>query len=193
MNLFRTLIGLPVAALITAALFMFMAGAIKQEPALQAAKPQQKFEILAKKRPERTEIVVPEPVPEPPEPVEIKDDYRKSAPEGLDGGVIPGPIEGELTPVPPGRNFGGPTIKIAPDYPERCRARGAQGAVLVQFDVTPEGQVVNAVVIESDDRCFDRTVLRTIQRYKYPPAYDSNGKPIARRGVVEQFVFELSE
>ncbi len=85
----------------------------------------------------------------------------------------------------------GPLIRYAPPYPDNCRSRGVTGTVLVQFDVTPEGNVVNARVIDAPDRCFNR-IVSTVSKWKYPPAYE-NGRPAMRYGVVKKFNFQLTE
>ena len=83
-----------------------------------------------------------------------------------------------------------PVVKLPPAYPESCKARGASGVVIVEFDVTAEGNVVNPRIISSADGCFERTVLSTIQKWKYPPPQE-DGRAVARRGVREAFRFEL--
>jgi protein TonB len=85
-----------------------------------------------------------------------------------------------------------PVFKPAPQYPENCRSRGAQGVVIVEFDVTPEGAVVNPRIVSSADSCLDRTVLRTIASYRYPPTVE-DGRPVMRRGVQEVFNFQLTD
>jgi protein TonB len=76
-------------------------------------------------------------------------------------------------------------IKVAPGYPENCRAKAVEGTVIVQFDVTDRGDVTNVQIISSDNSCFDRTVIKTVLGWKYPPR--------AQYGLVERFVFELKE
>lgn len=190
MALFRWIIGLPMAALVTGALFFMMAELIKDrgEP-LPPEKPQLDLVITAKQTDTPVDERRPTPPPIPdtmPEP-----DYDFKRREGLPDGITvgPGPIKVDPTPPDPG-TIQGPTIRIAPNYPEGCRSRSATGVVLVQFDVTPEGDVVNPQIIETPDRCFNRTVIKAVSGWKYPPA-NANGRAVMRYGVVETFNFQL--
>jgi len=189
---FRWIVGLPFAALITAGLFMLMAGLI-QRPSLNLAEPQDapKIQILAKER------LPLEPLPTNPKEL-LKDPPETIIPpapaQGKPKGVPVGPTP-KTYKVDPGKNtgrFDAPVIKHAPLYPEACRSRAAEGGVLVQFDVTPEGSVVNIQILQSADSCFNRTVRKTVAKWKYPPAY-RNGRPITRYGVIERFSFQLTD
>jgi len=192
MFMFRWMFGLPMAALITAALFMMMAGLIKIERGLEEARPLPKYEIFPK-----IEETDPYPKPEP-DVRPIPDDPPETVIEPTTRSELPkqmitdptrtidmgDPDTGQVT-IPD------PVIRYAPSYPDACRSKGAAGAVLVQFDVTPEGNVINARILEAPDRCF-RRILRTVERWKYPPAYQ-NGRPVMRYGVVERFSFQLTD
>lgn len=193
MSTMRWIFGAPAAVMVTAALFVLMAGLIRQDLRLEPAKAVPEISILAK---------TPEPeikpaggkeeqtLPEAPPPILPR--VEKSArPEGVFG--LPPPGATDPAPIGPiGGPATAPTIRVAPAYPERCAAQNIEGVVLVQFDVTPEGDVVNPRILSSPHSCFDRTVIRAVSRWKYAPAYE-NGRPVARRGVVERFVFELTE
>lgn len=188
--IFRWLFGVPGAALVTAALFLAMAFMIRQEAPLGVAS-EPDISILPKLEPtptERRRTIDRTPVVSP-EPIEIKIPERSGNP----GETIP-------TERPPGpeRRTGPiflptamqPVVRIPPPYPDSCRTRGAQGVVIVEFDVTAEGDVVNPRILSSADGCLDRTVLATIQKWKYPPP-EQDGRPVARRGVREVFNFKL--
>lgn len=187
---FRWFFGLPGAALISALLFLGMAYMIRQEaPSVSPVDPPD-ISITFKPDPPTRTIKPPRPEPLPvPPPTKIDRQPR---------GDIPGPIIEFTPPVDltggAGRiDFPGtmqPVVKIPPSYPENCRTRGAQGVVIVEFDVTAEGNVVNPRIISSADGCLDRTVLQTIQKWKYPPP-EQDGRPVARRGVREVFNFQL--
>jgi periplasmic protein TonB len=189
---FRWIVGLPFAALITAGLFTLMAGLIDR-PSLDLAQPQEnaKIQILAQPHPPKG--------PSPKDPQKLKKDPPETIippalPQGKPKGVPVGPT-GQTNPVDLTRDntrISTPVIKHAPPYPEACRSRSAEGGVLVQFDVTPEGSVVNIQILQSADSCFNRTVRKTVAKWKYPPAY-RNGRPITRYGVIEQFSFQLTD
>lgn len=190
--LFRWFFGLPGAALVTALLFIGMAALIKQDAELKAAQPAE-ISILPKiKESEpKPKLPVRPTQPEPPKPVDIEPTQRIDNPGGLDPiDITPGPSSVGPGPILPGQLR--PVFKSAPQYPENCRSRGAQGVVIVEFDVTPEGTVVNPRIVASADSCLDRTVLRTIASYRYPPTVE-DGRPVMRRGVQEVFNFQLTD
>jgi len=193
MNIFRLIFGLPMAALVTAGLFALMAGVIGK-PAMSPGTSTTKIDPITYQPPPDNIIATIEhkPVPKAPPPPDTTWKEPKSTPGGGGGGFsgpksIPG--EGEFNYKVIGS---GPTIRVAPQYPSGCQSKGAEGTVIVQFDVTPEGNVVNPRIVDSANRCFDRTVLRTVARWKYAPD-TSSGKATMRRGVVETFVFTLEE
>lgn len=182
------------AALVTLGLFAFMASMIKQEPTLETPRKNEKITILAKIDPTVENPIEFQPIeklPEPPPPVQNE---WKTDGNPENGFKYTPPTEGIQGPgkIGPQTQFQGAVVQTAPFYPEGCRGRNASGSVLVQFDVTPEGNVINARIIESADRCFNRTVIRAVSGWKYAPSYQ-NGTPVARRGVVEAFRFELVE
>ena len=192
MVFFRWFLGLPLAGLVTLALFAMMAGLIKIDRGVGEPRDTPKLEILPKivetdprvdrTPPGRQKIIDPPPVDIPP----------------ADRVKVPGPIV-SVEPGPPDiidpkisrATTVGPLIRYPPPYPDNCRSRGAIGIVLVQFDVTPEGNVINAQVIDAPDRCFNR-IVSTVSKWKYPPAYE-NGRPVMRYGIVERFDFQLTE
>jgi len=192
MVLFRWFVGLPIAAAITLGLFAMMAGLIKMDKGpLAEPKDSPDIQITARLKDR-------DPRPDPPRPPQLLDnppeiDIPRTLPGDKPGPIfdLPGAGKFEIDPGDTGGPVGAPVIRVAPLYPENCRARGAAGHVVVQFDVTPEGGVTNVQIIESPDRCFDRPVRRAVSKWKYPPRYD-NGRPVMRYGVVEVFNFELT-
>jgi len=193
MVFFRWMIGLPAAAAITAGLFAFMAGLISMDkgPLPEPVEnPDLRITAELGKEPHKNRPI-PRPTKLPPTPpeVEIQHQGRSEIP----GAIVDFPKTGPID-LGPGTDTGvisPPVIRYAPPYPENCRSKGVEGQVLVQFDVTPEGNVINVIVIESPDRCFNRTVIRAVSRWKYPPAYQGE-RPVTRYGVVEAFSFRLS-
>ena len=190
--LIRWVFGLPGAIVVTAGLFLFMAGMIAERGVPPLVEPPPKIDILARLKPVEPESTPPKPtsiLQVPPPPVDTR--WTR------DNDVAPGPVI-DPTPLPgPDRSGGpvGPTIstpriQTQPAYPEACAARGVEGVVEVEFDVTPEGDVVNPRIVSSPDRCFDREVLRTVTRWKYEPAFDGD-RAVARRGVRAYVTFVL--
>ena len=91
-----------------------------------------------------------------------------------------------------GRHFGA-TLYISPEYPYTALRKGIEGHVVVQFTVTRFGSVVDPVVVEANPPgYFEKTVLKTIVRYKYNPMI-VDGKAVDVTGVREQFTFKIDD
>lgn len=61
-----------------------------------------------------------------------------------------------------------PLVRIAPRYPMRAANRRIEGWVKVQFTITKEGKVTDAVVVDSEPKnTFDRAALSAIKRWKF--------------------------
>ncbi len=187
---FRWLFGLPGAALIAGLLFLGMAYMIRQEATTPPPVDPPNIAITFKPAPPTRSVKPPlrEALPDlPPTKIEPQPPSRNPG-VALPVDPPPGPAGGSGRVFVPGPMQ--PVVKPPPAYPEACRARGAEGVVIVEFDVTAEGNVVNPRIISSADGCLDRAVLQTIQKYKYPPPQE-DGRPVARRGVQEVFRFKL--
>jgi protein TonB len=88
---------------------------------------------------------------------------------GIDTG---GPYLGDLrpAPTPQGLDAGTPVFQVPPLYPPRARRAGIEGAVTVEFTITPDGSVKDPEVVSADPpRVFDRAVLRAIRRWRFDP------------------------
>lgn len=146
-----------------------------------------------------TELIVDDPMPEkefikPPE-------APKSKPEPSRFASVTG-VTGIPTPPPPidtgpvtGINPDGPlvnVIRVEPDYPAALAARGIEGWVVVQFDVTPQGTVINAVAVASSHPGFEKSALKAAQRFRYK-ARVVDGIPVATHGIRAQFTYRMDE
>jgi len=61
-----------------------------------------------------------------------------------------------------------PLVRIPPRYPMRAANRRIEGWVKVEFTITAEGTVKDAVVIEAQPaKVFDRAALQAIKRWKF--------------------------
>jgi protein TonB len=193
MTLFRWLLGMPAAALITAALFFMMAEMIRNKHIdYPEPTPKPDLKITVDLPPPNTGPVKPvRPIlpNDPPEPI-INKTTRGERPINPNVRPEPGPVEVEQGTG--GIPVSGPSIRVTPTYPENCRSKGAEGVVIVEFDVTPEGNVTNVRVTHSPDRCFDRPIRNAVSKWKYSPA-STNGRAATRYGVVETFSFQLVE
>ncbi len=61
-----------------------------------------------------------------------------------------------------------PLLRWDPAYPAEAQIRGTEGFVVVEFDVTPDGGVDNAAVVESEPGAlFDQAALAAVSRWRY--------------------------
>ena len=67
----------------------------------------------------------------------------------------------------PGRH---PIVRVTPDYPQRCGARGAM--VRLRLRIAPRGEVIEATVIDSSDPCFDLAARTATIKWRYVPKPD---------------------
>jgi TonB family protein len=67
---------------------------------------------------------------------------------------------------------------VQPVYPEAARQARAEGRVVVNFVVEPDGQVTRLSVEKSSDPQFNESALVAVQRWGFSPAL-SDGKPVA--------------
>jgi len=64
----------------------------------------------------------------------------------------------------------GPLVRIAPRYPMIAVIQRIEGWVKVQFTITKEGKVSNAIVVDSNPKnVFDHSSLSAIKRWKFKP------------------------
>lgn len=197
-SLFRLLVGLPGAAIVTALLFLAMSAMIANELKLEEEKEGLKINITAQlqdtdlsnanKEFKRPTLDTP-----PPPPPAVTDPSNRPA---LDG------VRAEIPNIDVSLNIGTgfnpdrdaqPLVRIEPQYPDRCQGRaGSEEIVVVEFDVDPQGQTANARVVDTTNSCLNRAATRAVGRWKYQPKIVDN-KAEWRRGVQTQFRFRLAE
>ena len=92
-------------------------------------------------------------------------------------------------PVPPSRESTRdgtlpemvPLVQVPPRYPRRAARLQIEGFVMVEFTITPDGNVVGPVVIESKpSRIFDQAALQAIIQWKFEPSVE-NGQAVESR------------
>ncbi len=197
-SFFRLIIGVPGAIFVTGFLFLFMSAMIRQDPRLNEAEDAIDLSITAQlddtdlnaanKEFKRPTLDAP-----PPPPPAVNDPSNRPALDGVRAAIPT--IDANLnigTGFNPDRDAQ-PLVRIPPQYPERCMSRAAASeSVLLQFDVTPEGQTTNIRVVESSNSCLNRAAVRSVERWKYQPKIVDN-QPQPRRGVQTVVTFELVE
>jgi protein TonB len=195
-SLARLIFGLPGAALVTATLFLIMAGMIRQDVKLEEEKDALNINITqqlkdtdlsnSNKQFKRPTLDTP-----PPPPPASNDPSNRPALGGVQAQIPT--ITADLsigTGFNPDRDAQ-PLVRIPPQYPERCMGSAkARETVAVEFDVTPEGTTTNIRVIDSSNSCLNREAVRSVERWKYQPKIVDN-KAEWRRGVQTTVVFQL--
>lgn len=203
-NFIRLAIGIPVAAVITVALFFIMTRLILvdeviQEDAgdeLRITINDEVQEVEARRRDTTIEDV--QQVDPPPPPPQIERQRAEQPSEGLATvmGEIPAfeapQLNGDSVNFSVSDRDAQPLVRIEPQYPMRAAERGVEGSCWVRFDVTPDGTPTNIVSYRCDSSLFERASIRAVERWRYNPKVE-NGVPVARRGVETRFDFQLAE
>ncbi|WP_203293208.1 energy transducer TonB [Maricaulis parjimensis] len=203
-NLVRLLIGVPIAGIITVALFFIMTRLILVEGApVNEDVEDRNFtindevaEVDARRRDTTIEDV--QQVDPPPPPPQIERQRAEQPSEGL--ATVMGEIPAFEAPQlnSDSVNFSvsdrdaQPLVRIEPQYPMRAAERGVEGSCWVRFDVTPDGTPTNVSVYRCDSSLFERASIRAVERWRYNPKVE-NGVPVARRGVETRFDFQLAD
>jgi len=196
-NVIRLITGLPGAVLVTAAIFLILATVISTREDVQLSE-DRSVQINVTRQLQDTETQATEdfqrPVldqPPPPPPTVTDQDFRPEM--SVQVGALPD-LSGVDVDVGTGFNpdrDAQPLVRIPPQYPQRCMARAEdRESVAVEFDVTPEGTVVNPRVLETTNSCFNRAAMRAVERWRYnPKIVDGVAEP--RVGVRTVIDFEL--
>ncbi|MDG1904052.1 MAG: TonB family protein [Arenicella sp.] len=87
-----------------------------------------------------------------------------------DGGLKK--LEFELGYEPPE-----PILRRPPNYPKRQARKGQDGVVDISFMVSKDGDVFEAIVIDSTHPDFEPQAIEAVQKYKYKPG-SLDGQPI---------------
>ncbi len=192
----RLVLGIPAAAVVVVGLFLLMWSQIRpgeveleedREPInIQITNQLEDSELVNQRRFERPKLDAP---PPPPPAIE-----RQNFEPQVDGVRAAAPDFGADVDISSGFNpdrDAQPLVRVSPSGFERCiDDEVGEERVRLQFDVTPEGNVVNVEVLDSTDRCYDRYAVRAAQRWKYQPKIvDGEAQP--RRGVQTTIVFSI--
>lgn len=99
-------------------------------------------------------------------------------------------IESGLADAVTGDGEAMPIVTVAPIHPRSAAKKGIGGYVTVEFNINEQGNVVQAVIIESaPPKIFDQASLDAIYKFKYRPKM-KDGKAIVVKGVRKRFRFE---
>jgi protein TonB len=61
-----------------------------------------------------------------------------------------------------------PVHREAPVYPRGAERRGIEGHVIVEYTVTSEGEITDAIVLEAaPEGVFDAAAVQAVQKWRY--------------------------
>ncbi|MEM6649397.1 MAG: TonB family protein [Pseudomonadota bacterium] len=194
-SIIRSVFGIPLAGVIVIALFLLMYGLIrvdgiievdqKDPPNISIGRQIDDTDVTNQRRFDRPKIDE----PPPPPPAINQADFTPSV-DGVEAAVPTFDrsvnIQGTFNPDREAQ----PLVRIPPEYPQRCASRHRESeSVRLRFNVTPEGEVTDVQVVDSTQSCFNRSAIRSAQRWKYQPKI-VEGKPAPRIGVETVIRFE---
>lgn len=73
-----------------------------------------------------------------------------------------------------------PVRMVSPDYPYELKRDGVEGVVMLSFEVTEKGDVVDPKVLKSSNPRFAQPALDAIVKWKFKPAR-KDGVPVKIR------------
>lgn len=88
-----------------------------------------------------------------------------------------------------------PIVQVAPIYPQRARAQGIEGWVLLEFTVDRDGTVIEEsiqVLAAEPKGWFERAAKQSVAKSRYKPRV-INGEPVEVPGVTRRIDFKLAE
>lgn len=78
-------------------------------------------------------------------------------------------------------------------YPVQARAAGVEGRVVVRYDITREGRVVNAAVVSAEPTgVFEDAALAAVRSWRFRPAV-AQGEAVPAPGRRSEVTFRLGD
>lgn len=199
----RAIVSILLGAVITFALFVFMAFLISGgDQRAEAPEPPTRIDIVSEP-PEQdvdTRRRTPPPQPEPPQvPPQTPQNEPSASDDSISfnmdmGGVDLGGTDTGLTG--PGAGIGRdgdaqPIVRIEPRYPPAAARDGIEGWVRLSFTIDETGGVTDVQVIDAQPRrIFDQEARRALMRWRYAPRI-IDGVPQRQEGLTVQLDFTM--
>ncbi len=203
--LIRLAIGVPLAAVITVGLFLFMQWTISgdyekpeniQNITLETITPSEEdTDVNRRARPKPRKTAAADKPPPPPKLTASKSDVDLPTP--TIGGAAPTEIpdnnlaDFQIDPVAISDRDAQPIRPPLPTYPSRAAERGTEGSCDVRFDVDTRGRPYN-VVATCTESVFKREAERAVSRVEFAPKI-VRGQAAERRNVVYPLEFNLED
>ncbi|MFY8272618.1 energy transducer TonB [Pseudoalteromonas sp. SSDWG2] len=164
------------AATITLATFTFMVSLLNQpqrfdnnageDIIVEIMEPPKDSEVITKERP----------LPPPPQPRPQQRPVTTSVPDTdspvitLDRPDVSTNIKDSFDFNQASRSAVTPIVRVPPQYPTAAAREGIEGYVVLSYDISATGQVINAKVIGAEPkRTFDKEALRALKKWKFSP------------------------
>ncbi|MHA6289242.1 energy transducer TonB [Maricaulis sp. CAU 1757] len=197
-SMLRLPVILPVAGLVTLALFMLMRQLIDigdVTPETRVERPRIEIQFAPADREIIREPVQPVIDPTPPPPSEF---VRSVSPQPGTGGAE---FAATAVPVPTGPSGFQPAavahepiprIRVGPSYPLRALERGLEGQCTIIFDILPDGTTTNIRPLSCTSTLFERSSMNAVADWRYDPQI-RDGRPVMYRGATTQLRYALEE
>ncbi len=86
-----------------------------------------------------------------------------------------------------------PLYRVEPRYPAKALKRGMEGYVVMSFTIDSQGRPIAVKVIDANPRrVFEREAIRALKKWKYQPKV-INGKAIEQVGQTVKLEFRLAK
>jgi len=109
-----------------------------------------------------------------------------------DSGAAPAKPAPQAAPAPGQPTMPRPLNYTPPEYPPEAQKEGLEATVTLQLDISKEGKVIKAVVIEPAGHGFDESAVAAAQKLDFEPARRPDGTPFAAR-ILYRYSFTLDE
>ena len=83
-------------------------------------------------------------------------------------------------------------VRVQPTYPARALSQGLEGYVVVRFDVSTDGHVINVAVVDSSHKVFEVAAVKAARKFRFKPRI-VDGIPLETFGIQNLFRFELDK
>jgi len=82
--------------------------------------------------------------------------------------------------------------RVAPDYPEEMRKQGKEGLVILEIEITPEGNVSNVKVIKSPNEAFSKAAIDAVKLWRWSLSSLENSKEKLKKPIKTTLTFKFS-
>jgi len=86
-----------------------------------------------------------------------------------------------------------PVVRVNPKYPIEAARNGIEGWVILAFDISAIGEVVNIKILDSEPkRVFDKAAKQALRKWKYR-AKSVDGRPVSQENFTVQLDFNMDQ